>query len=114
MTQKTPLNYDDQRETWQGAFSHLLNDTKIRIEKKQDQEDIIKKQVQERASKSKVLLKSNKLLKARFAQEIHDLCLRLSSFNKETQEINYIDYRLLMELLGYGYMLTEESSRLIE
>jgi hypothetical protein len=54
------------------------------------------------------------MLKARLAQEIHDLCLRLSSFDKETQEINYIDYRVLMERLGYGYMLTEESSRLIE
>jgi hypothetical protein len=54
------------------------------------------------------------MLKARLAQEIHDLCLRLSSFDKETQEINYIDYRVLMERLGYGYLLTEESSRLIE
>ena len=56
-------------DSWRGAFDHLQNDMVMRVEKKRTLEETIKKEIEEQQRSSKILSKSNFLLKAKFDEE---------------------------------------------
>ena len=56
-------------DSWRGVFDHLQNDMVMRVEKKRTLEETIKKEIEEQQRSSKILSKSNFLLKAKFDEE---------------------------------------------
>ena len=56
-------------DSWRGVFDHIQNDMVMRVEKKKTLEETIKKEIEEQQRSSKILSKSNFLLKAKYEEE---------------------------------------------
>ena len=103
---------------WEGVFSHLMNDAKIRMERIKDIEAKLKlekeKDAVEEPKAYKILKRSNQILRDKLLNDYWEACYEVTKSSDHETEIRFIDYVRLLELLGYAHEINDTVSKLIE
>lgn len=108
---------DQEKLIWRGAFDHLLNDTRKRMDKQKVIENQIKKREEEskRIMKDyKILRRSNNILRKKLQQEFWKSAAEVVNADDSQTTIGFLEYINLMEKLGYAQDMNDEISRLLE